>query len=87
MASRTRQADKKKRLVETKTSAGFTQITETAARAGAATLIDTAKAVLDGEVGCGFVMCRPPTHHATGNHARARGASPKLQPFGFCHVK
>jgi len=46
MASRTKQAGKKKRLVETTTSAGFTQLTETAARAGAATLIDTAKAVL-----------------------------------------
>ena len=52
------------------TSAGYTKVTEKAARAQAAALIDAAKDVQAGKYKSAFVMCRPPTHHAVGNPSR-----------------
>lgn len=63
-------------------SAGFALRTESAARAGTASLIDATRAVLNGEFSTAFVLCRPPTHHAVGNEARVRNTSPKLMPYG-----
>merc|ERR1712139_465186 len=34
----------------------------------------------------GFVLARPPSHHAVGNADRARNDSPANMPFGFCHL-
>ena len=67
-------------------SAGCTEVTVTAARAAAASLIDASLAVRDGKYSSAFVMCRPPSHHAVGNAKRARGASQTNAPFGFCHI-
>lgn len=87
MARRTVKAAKKGGLLESGlASAGCTSVTETAARAAAASLIDASVAVLHGEYQSAFVMCRPPSHHAVGNAGRARGASQKDSPFGFCHI-
>ena len=87
MGRRTAKAAKKGGLLEKGlASAGCTSVTETAARAAAASLIDASVAVLHGEYQSAFVMCRPPSHHAVGNAGRARGASQKDSPFGFCHI-
>eukprot|EP00037_Helgoeca_nana_P022163 m.225643 g.225643 ORF g.225643 m.225643 type:complete len:655 (+) comp25908_c0_seq4:143-2107(+) len=67
-------------------SAGFSILTECAARAGAASLIDATLSVLNGVHSTAFVLCRPPTHHAVGNEKRCRNTSPQLVPYGFCHL-
>lgn len=67
-------------------SAGWGIDTETAARTGVASLIDCAKDVLGGKCGNGFVLARPPSHHAIGNAERARNGAPADLPYGFCHL-
>jgi len=67
-------------------SAGWSRDTETAARTGVASLIDCAKQVFSGAYAHGFVLARPPSHHAVGNEELARNGSQKNMPFGFCHL-
>lgn len=67
-------------------SAGWSQDTETAARTGAASLIDCAADVYAGRYASAFVLARPPSHHAVGNAELARNGSKKNLPFGFCHL-
>eukprot|EP00051_Salpingoeca_urceolata_P002918 m.53769 g.53769 ORF g.53769 m.53769 type:complete len:464 (-) comp12409_c1_seq1:110-1501(-) len=71
-----------------KYSYGFTIQTEPAARSGAAAVIDVVGQLLESEAfrRTAFVLTRPPSHHAVGNPDRARNASPKNSPFGFCHI-
>lgn len=67
-------------------SAGWTEDTETAARTGVASLIDCAKDVFARVCVHGFVLARPPSHHAVGNAEFARNGSQRDLPFGFCHL-
>eukprot|EP00040_Diaphanoeca_grandis_P028307 m.163744 g.163744 ORF g.163744 m.163744 type:complete len:561 (+) comp31303_c0_seq1:82-1764(+) len=84
--SRTKKAVKANQHFELSTSTGYGKFTEKAARAGVGTLIDATMVVAQGLARSTFVLCRPPTHHAVGNETRARGQSPKLLPYGFCHM-
>eukprot|EP00928_Gymnodinium_smaydae_P048731 TRINITY_DN32623_c0_g1_i1.p1 TRINITY_DN32623_c0_g1~~TRINITY_DN32623_c0_g1_i1.p1 ORF type:complete len:532 (+),score=61.87 TRINITY_DN32623_c0_g1_i1:51-1598(+) len=67
-------------------SAGWSLDTEAAARTGVASLIDCAKDVYAGRYKNGFVLARPPSHHAVGNADLARNGSQQNLPFGFCHL-
>ena len=75
MCSRTAKASVKGSLVELETSAGYTAVTEQAARIASAALIDATLAVWAGRFRTAFVMCRPPTHHAVGNASCCRNQS------------
>lgn len=86
MRERTANARTTGALVELSTSAGYSSQTESAARIATAALIDAALSVYQRRFATAFVMCRPPTHHAVGNAGCCRHASPKNQPFGFCHL-
>jgi len=67
-------------------SAGWSEDTEAAARTGVASLIDCAEDVFAGRYANGFVLARPPSHHAVGNAELARNSSQKDMPLGFCHL-
>lgn len=67
-------------------SAGWSADTEAAARTGVASLIDCARDVFAGRYANGFVLARPPSHHAVGNAELARNGSQTNMPFGFCHL-
>eukprot|EP00931_Biecheleriopsis_adriatica_P041554 TRINITY_DN23741_c0_g1_i1.p1 TRINITY_DN23741_c0_g1~~TRINITY_DN23741_c0_g1_i1.p1 ORF type:complete len:549 (-),score=114.60 TRINITY_DN23741_c0_g1_i1:104-1690(-) len=67
-------------------SAGWSEDTEAAARTGVAALIDCARDVFEGRYMHGFVLARPPSHHAVGNAELARNGSQKDMPLGFCHL-
>lgn len=67
-------------------SAGWSEDTELAARTGVASLIDCAQDVHAGRYANGFVLARPPSHHAVGNAELARNGSQKNMPLGFCHL-
>lgn len=67
-------------------SAGWSEDTELAARTGVASLIDCAQDIFAGRYANGFVLARPPSHHAVGNAELARNSSQKNMPLGFCHL-
>lgn len=86
MRERTLEAKRRGKLIEAETSAGYTVLTEAAARVAAAALIDATLAVAARRFDNAFVLCRPPTHHAVGDAQCCRGESPPNAPFGFCHI-
>merc|ERR1719162_70596 len=80
------QSSKKNPIVNRNVSAGWSKDTEVASRTGVASLIDCAKDVFAGNYVHGFVLARPPSHHAVGNEDLIRHAAKKNLPFGFCHL-
>lgn len=73
LRTRTLQAAREGGSVESGNSALNTALTEPAARVATAALIDASTAVANGSLDAAFVLAKPPTHHAVGNAARARG--------------
>ena len=61
MRERTANAIVKGALIELSTSAGYSQLTESAARIATGALIDAAVSVYQRKFATAFVMCRPPT--------------------------